>query len=123
MSTSALGPEDIRAAAEVHRELGPEYSDAVVAAFLDKVDREVAARVQARLADNAGAQAARRTNRRSLAKGVAIGLCGAGGLMALVGIVHARDGGPAPQYRVPQHEFFKKGPPAPPKIRIYFPPN
>src|SRR5260221_13494394 len=50
MSTSPLSPEDIRAAAEVHRELGPEYSDAVVASFLEKVDREIAARVEARLA-------------------------------------------------------------------------
>jgi hypothetical protein len=42
--------EDIRAAAEVHRELGPDYSDAVAASFLEKVDRAVAARVDARLA-------------------------------------------------------------------------
>ena len=48
--TSALSPEEVRAAAEAHRELGPEYSDAVVASFIDKVDREVAARVEARLA-------------------------------------------------------------------------
>jgi hypothetical protein len=54
MSTSPVSPEDIRAAAEVHKELGPEYSDAVVAAFIDKVDREVAARVEARLASTAG---------------------------------------------------------------------
>lgn len=45
-----MSPEDIRAAAEVHRDLGPEYSDAVVASFLEKVDRELAARVEARLA-------------------------------------------------------------------------
>jgi len=49
-STSAIGPEDVRAAAEVHQELGSVYSDAVVASFVDKVDREVAARVEARLA-------------------------------------------------------------------------
>jgi hypothetical protein len=49
-STSALHPDDIRAAAEVHQELGQAYSDSVVAAFIDKVDREVAARVEARLA-------------------------------------------------------------------------
>jgi hypothetical protein len=47
---SAVSPEDIRAAAETYRELGPEYSDAVVASFIDKVDKEVAARVAARLA-------------------------------------------------------------------------
>lgn len=49
--TSAVSAEDIRAAAEVHRELGPDYSDAVVASFIDKVDSAVAARVEARLAD------------------------------------------------------------------------
>ena len=63
MSTSPLSPEEIRAAAEVHRELGPEYSDAVVAAFLDKVDREVAARVEARLAAAAEAPPASRPGR------------------------------------------------------------
>src|ERR1035441_7092443 len=50
MSTSPLSPEEIRAAAEAHRELGPEYSDAVVASFIEKVDKEIAARVDARLA-------------------------------------------------------------------------
>lgn len=47
--TSQLSPGDIRAAAEVHRELGPEYSDLVVESFLERVDREIAARVDARL--------------------------------------------------------------------------
>jgi len=56
MSTSPLSPDDIRAAAEVHQELGPEYNDAVVASFLEKVDREIAARVEARLAGVARAE-------------------------------------------------------------------
>jgi hypothetical protein len=49
-STARPGPprrfllEDVRAAFERHRELGPYYSDAVVASFIDKVDRAVAAR-------------------------------------------------------------------------------
>ena len=55
--SSELTPGEVRAAAEVHRELGPEYSDAVVESFLERidrrvaerVDREVAARVDARL--------------------------------------------------------------------------
>jgi hypothetical protein len=42
--TWAVSAEDIRAAAEVHRELGPDYSDAAVASFIDKVDRPLAAR-------------------------------------------------------------------------------
>jgi hypothetical protein len=92
MSTSPVDPEDIRAAAEVERELGPEYSDAVVAAFLDKVDRAVAARVEARLAERPGAQPATRRSRRTLLKGAAIGVCAtaivAGASIAHVHSVH-----------------------------------
>jgi hypothetical protein len=40
MSTSPLDPQEIRAAAEAHKELGPEYSDAVIESFLERVDRE-----------------------------------------------------------------------------------
>ena len=55
--SSELTPGEVRAAAEVHRDLGPEYSDAVVESFLERIDRrvaeridrEVAARVDARL--------------------------------------------------------------------------
>lgn len=66
--TSPLSPEDIRAAAEAHRELGPEYGDAVVASFIDKVDREVAARVEARLAGMPRAQSAKPSRRGHLVK-------------------------------------------------------
>jgi hypothetical protein len=45
-----MSPEEIRAAAEVHSELGPGYRDAVIESFLDKVGREIDARVDARLA-------------------------------------------------------------------------
>jgi hypothetical protein len=90
MSTSPVSPEDIRAAAEVHKELGPEYSDAVVAAFIDKVDMEVAARVEARLASIARTRRARYEG-RPLLKGMAIGVC-AGALM-VAGIGLAVSGG------------------------------
>jgi hypothetical protein len=85
MSTSPLDPQDIRAAAEVHRELGPEYSDAVVAAFIDRVDRAVAARVEARLAEERRHQPAASGGRRALLKGVALGVC-ASALVAGVSI-------------------------------------
>ena len=49
-SSSSFSPNEIRAAAETHRELGPDYGDAVVDSFLDKVGREIDARVDARLA-------------------------------------------------------------------------
>ena len=45
-----MSPEELRAAAEVHSELGPGYQDAVVESFLDKVGREIDARVDERLA-------------------------------------------------------------------------
>jgi len=50
MSVPPLSAQDIRAAAEVHRELGPEYSDAVVDSFFAKIDKEIEARIDARLA-------------------------------------------------------------------------
>jgi hypothetical protein len=81
MDTSPVSPEDIRAAAEVHEELGPEYRDAVVAAFVDKVEREVDARVRARLAAMHRAEAAPLRG-GTLLKGMALG-AGAGALVAL----------------------------------------
>ena len=50
MGASRLTPDEIRAAAEVHNELGPDYRDAVVESFLEKIDKEVGARIDARLA-------------------------------------------------------------------------
>jgi hypothetical protein len=49
-SISSLSPEEIRAAAETHRELGPDYRDAVVDSFLDRVGKEIDVRVDNRLA-------------------------------------------------------------------------
>ena len=50
MATSSLSADEIRAAAETHRELPPEYQNAVIESFLAKVDGEIDARVDARLA-------------------------------------------------------------------------
>jgi hypothetical protein len=61
---SSLTADDIRAAAAVHHELGPEYSDAVLASFLERVDREVAARVEARLAQGQRADPVRAERKR-----------------------------------------------------------
>ena len=38
MSTSPLSPQGASTAAEAHKELGPEYSDAVVKSFLERVE-------------------------------------------------------------------------------------
>jgi hypothetical protein len=50
MSHSGLSPDEVRAVAEVHNELGPEYRDAVVESFLEKIDQQVGDRIDARLA-------------------------------------------------------------------------
>ena len=77
MSTSPLSPQEIRAAAEAHQELGPEYSDAVIESFLERVDREITARVDARLgpvSHEQPVQPAQSNSRRMLLIGVAIGI-------------------------------------------------
>jgi hypothetical protein len=77
MSTSPLSPQEIRAAAAVHKELGPEYSDAVVESFLDRVDQEITARLDARLGPvprEQPVQPVQSSSRRTLLTGVAIGI-------------------------------------------------
>ena len=77
MSTSPLSPQKLRAAAEAHKELGPEYSDAVIESFLERVDREIDARVDARLGPvsrEQPVQPAQSNSRRTLLTGVAIGI-------------------------------------------------
>jgi hypothetical protein len=80
MNDSPWSRQEIYAAAAAHDELGPEYSDAVVASFIEKVDREIGARVDARLAGmRQPAPPAERDDLRALLKGVAVGV-GASGL-------------------------------------------
>lgn len=91
MSTSPLSPEDIRAAAGAHQELGPEYSDAIVASFLDRVDQEIAARVAERTAASTPRpRPAEPENRRALLKGFAAGVASSVAVVILV--VGARPG-------------------------------
>ena len=88
--TLAVSAEDIQAAAAVHHELGPEYSDAVVASFIDKVDRAVSAPVEARLADRAQSKSAKpaRRGRRLLSRRLARDVLAAGaGALVAVGAV------------------------------------
>jgi hypothetical protein len=137
MDTSPVSPEDVRAAAEVHEELGPEYRDAVVAAFVDKVEREVDARVRARLAAMHRAEAAPLRG-GTLLKGMAIG-AGAGALVAFAAMslgsthpdAHARPGSGQPPggtiHVLPyldRHGIFRATPPwpGPPNHRIVITP-
>jgi hypothetical protein len=85
MGTSPLSPEDIRAAAGAHHELGPEYSDAVVASFIEKVDQEIAARVDERLAaSKPRTRPVEPGNRRALLKGFAIGVASSAAAALLI---------------------------------------
>jgi hypothetical protein len=52
-----LSAGELRAAAETHSELGPDYRDAVLDSFVDRVGREIDARVDARLAQAAARSA------------------------------------------------------------------
>jgi hypothetical protein len=77
MSTSPLSPQEIRAAAEARKELGPEYGDAVIESFLERVDREITARIDAHLGPVSREQPVQPTqpnSRRTLLAGVAIGI-------------------------------------------------
>jgi len=101
-----------------HTELGPEYHDAVVDAFVARVEREVDARVRVRLAATRAAEAAP-LRRGTLLKGLAVG-AGAGALMAFAAIsvagAHAA-ARPAQTHTLPYY-FDRPAPgaPAPPHV-------
>ena len=86
MSDPPLSRQEIHAAAAAHNELGPEYSDAVVASFVEKVDKEIDARVNERLANTRQpAPPAERDDLRTLVKGAAIGVGASGVVFFAVG--------------------------------------
>src|SRR5258708_34692369 len=47
MTAADLTPQEIAAALAARRELGPEYEDAIAASLAERVEREIAARVDA----------------------------------------------------------------------------
>ena len=81
---------EIRAAAAAHEELGPEYSDAVVATFLERVEEEIDARVATRMAEagRPGASAGQ-DSKRALLQGIAIGI--------VIGLIVGVGGNPGEQ--------------------------
>ena len=78
---------EIRAAAAAHEELGPEYSDAVVASFLERVEEEIAARVEARMAQppRRAEAPAGEASRRALLWGIVIGIAIGGFVASAIG--------------------------------------
>jgi hypothetical protein len=78
-----LARQDVAAAAAAHHELGPEYSQAAIDSFLEKVDSQIAARIDARLGGppqrrSQTADVPTRYERRALWTGVVIGSTVAG---------------------------------------------
>jgi hypothetical protein len=59
VTDSPLSASELRAAAETHHELAPEYRDGVLESFVERVSREIDARVDARLAQAASSAPAR----------------------------------------------------------------
>jgi hypothetical protein len=73
VTSSPPSPEEIRAAAEIHRELGPEYDKAVVESFLDRLGPEIDARVDARVAQEMQARAGQHPGKPLNPMGMALG--------------------------------------------------
>ena len=91
MGTSPLSPDDIRAAAGAHHDLGPDYGDAVVASFLARVDQEIAARVAERLGPSTPpARPVEPAGRHLVLKGFALGV--ASSIATVLLVVGARPG-------------------------------
>jgi hypothetical protein len=91
MSNQPLAPEDVRAAAGAHHELGAPYSDAVIESFLERIDQKIDARLDARKGQHMGSgravrtrlwwrqeSAAERGTRHTLLAGAAIGAAATG---------------------------------------------
>ncbi|WP_182873466.1 hypothetical protein [Microbispora sp. H10670] len=84
--------EDLRAVIAARRDLGPEYEDALVDSFLDKLDVEIAARVRNEVAAQIGHQPLPGRRPKDSAVGVALGSLGIG--IPLTGIAAGTAHGP-----------------------------
>lgn len=60
MATPDLPRDEMQAAIDARRELGPEMEPAVIDAFVDRMERAIEARVDARLGQQASARPVRR---------------------------------------------------------------
>ncbi len=103
MGELPLSAEDIRAAAEVHGELGPDYGDAVVESFLARIDQHIEARVEQQLASKATPRRreidpARLSKQRNNFAGVITGSVVAGAPLSLAAwwLLKTAGGNPAP---------------------------
>jgi hypothetical protein len=86
MSDSPLSPQEPRGRRCGVRRSGGEYSDAVVASFLERVDQEIAARADARLAGMGRPELpVGLDHRRNLLKGLGVGVAVSGIAVLVVG--------------------------------------
>ena len=76
VADSPVSPDELRAAAEVHRELGPEYDKPVIESFIQRLGPEIDARVDARVAQEleAGAGQPRTPSMRLAITSMALGI-------------------------------------------------
>lgn len=98
MRESPLSAEDIRAAAEVHQELGPDYGDAVVESFLARIDQHIDARVKQQLGSDTRPRRrqidpARLSKRRTVFAGAIAGSVVAGAPLTALAWVWLGDAG------------------------------
>src|SRR5690349_6690593 len=86
MGTSPLSPEDIRAAAGAHHKLGPKYSNTIMTSFLERVDQQIAARVDERMAATGTPRAhpVEPGNRHAMMKSFATGVASSVAVVLLV---------------------------------------
>jgi len=96
VADSPVSPDELRAAAEVHRDLGPEYDKAVVESFIQRLGPEIDARVDARVAQEveAGAGQPRTAPMRLAITSMALGIpltaivaTGSGHPVGLIGVL------------------------------------
>lgn len=96
VADSPVSPEEFRAAAEIHRELGPEYDKAVVESFFQRLGPEIDARVDARVAEEleAGSGQSRIPSMRLAITSMALGIpltaivaSGSGHPVGLIGVL------------------------------------
>ena len=76
VADSPVSLDEFRAAAEVHRELGPEYDKAVVESFIQRLSPEIDAKVDARVAQEleAGAGQPRTPSMRLAVTSMVLGI-------------------------------------------------
>ncbi|HEY9525170.1 MAG TPA: hypothetical protein VIR33_18170 [Thermopolyspora sp.] len=78
MSEKSLPRDELRAAVEARRDLGPDYESALVESFLDRVEKTIASRVQGEVNAQLTQHPGRRYKSRDPSIAIALGSLGIG---------------------------------------------